>query len=264
MRRSGRRAWRRRWTPALPGGAVVIAVGMVALATGAVMAQDASPAASPGGTPSWSPAPPDAVIEVARDTFESRGPWWTGSDEVGSSSVADGVMRWTIAQDGRSIWDTPDLPAQLDEVRVEANVLVEEGIGAGGPVCAGPDTGELAIWAGVSRDEEWLVGRIVGSRMQVITRGDLKRVLDEDDWIGAPRPLLVTLECTVAAEGDDHYTLWVQGIQVADVVDEPVGPFLHAGLMATADEAGLAVVFDDFAVFAGTEEAPSPSLPPEA
>jgi hypothetical protein len=51
---------------------------------------------------------------------------------------------------------------------------------------------------------------------------------------------------------------------VADVTDEPVGPFRRAGLVATADEAGFSVTFDDYAVFGGPEGSPSPSVTPGA
>jgi hypothetical protein len=240
-----------------------MALGILVAASGAVAAQDASPAAS-GLPPSWSPAPPAATLELVRDTFDAPGDWWVGSDDVGTSSIADGGMRWTIVQDGRSIWDTPELPSVQDVVRVEAAVLVEDGIGAAGPVCAGSDTGERAIWAGVNGDDEWLVGRIADSRVQVIERGDLARVLPEDAWIGAPVPLLVTLECAVGVATTDSIAVWVEGVRVAEVVDERVGPYLRAGLMATADEAGLAVLFDDFAVFGGPQASPSPSVAPGA
>jgi hypothetical protein len=261
MRSSGRGAAGGHRMRVAMAGALATALGTVALAASAVLAQSPSPAGSaepPGWSPSWSPAPPDAARQIVRDAFDPPGPWWTGSDETGTSSIAGGRMRWTIVEDRRSIWDAPELPAPEGEVRVEATVLVEEGLGAGGPLCAGSETGERAIWAGVNGGGEWIVGRIVDSRVQVIERGERPRVRRHDVPVGAPYPLLVTLECTVDPEGADHYTVWIEGVQVADVVDEPIGPFLRAGLMATADEAGFEVLFDDFAVFAGPELLPSP------
>ncbi|MET0772091.1 MAG: hypothetical protein ABWZ82_03320 [Candidatus Limnocylindrales bacterium] len=243
---------------------MMAALGMAALATGGVTAQDPSPTSDTSGpipewTPAWSPGPPDATHEIRRDTFDASGTWWTGSDDVGTSRVTFGDLRWTIAQDGQSIWDVFDLPLPLQEARVEASVVVEEGTGAGGPLCAGSDESRRAIWAGVNGDGEWLVGRIADSRVQVIERGEMPIVRRHDVPVGAPYPKLVTLECTVDPEGVDHYAVWIEGVQVADVVeDEPVGPFLRAGLIASADEAGLLVVFDEFAVFGGPEALGSP------
>ena len=236
-------------------GAVMAALGTFVVAAGSVTAQQPSPT---GWAPSWSPAPPDASIEVIRDTFDSPGAWWQGSDDVGASSVADGIMFWTISQDRSSIWDAMDLPTPLQEARVEAVVRVYEGIGAGGPLCAGTNESERAIWAGVNGDGEWLVGRIADSRVQVIERGEVAGVLGENAWLGPLTQLLVTLECTVEPVGADHYTVWIEGVQVADVTDEPVGPFLRAGLVASADEGGVSVLFDDFAVFGGPEALGSP------
>jgi hypothetical protein len=229
----------------------------VVVATGTATAQDPSVA----GSPASSPAPSGTTGELVRDTFDAPGPWWVGSDEVGTSSVADGLMRWTVNKDGRSIWDTRDLPVPQDRVRIEATVMVEAGTGAAGPVCAGTDTADRSIWAGTN-GAEWLVGRLTDSRIQVIERGDLAAVLDEDVWIGAV-PLRVTLECAVD-DGGDRSTVWIEGVEVADVVGEPIGPFEEAGLIAIADQAGLTVLFDDFAILGVPEVVPSPSDAPAA
>jgi len=234
---------------------VVVVLGIVAISAAAVTAQEPSPT---GWTPTWSPAPPDASHAVVRDPFDAAGTWWIGSDEVGTSNIVGGDLRWTIAKDRQSIWDATTLPMPLQEARVEATVLVEDGVGAGGPLCAGADESERAIWAAVNGEGEWLVGRIADSHIQVIERGETPIVRRHDVPVGAPYPTLVTLECTVDPEGADHYTVWFEGVQVADVVDEPFGPFLRAGLIASADEAGFAVLFDDFAVFGGPEAVGSP------
>ena len=255
MRISGRDTARRSPMRAPFAGAVTAALGMVVVAAVSVTAQQPSPT---GWTPTWSPAPPDASDEVVRDSFDSAGTWWIGSDDVGTSNIVNGDLRWTIAKDRQSIWDATTLPGPLQEARVEATVLVEDGVGAGGPLCAGADESEHAIWAAVNGDGQWLVGRIADSHVQVIQRGETPIVRRHDVPVGAPYPTLVTLECTVDPEGVDHYTVWFEGVQVADVVDERFGPFTRAGLIASADKAGLSVLFDDFAVFGGPEALGSP------
>jgi hypothetical protein len=245
---------------------------VAAAGTRVILGQSPSPAAlpsassqpypSPAPTPSWTPAPPVASREIIRDPFDTPGSWWTGSDEIGTSRLAVGGMRWRIAQDRRSIWDLMDLPGPLDRVRVEAAVLIEQGTGGGGPICAGDDPGARSLWAMVNGDGEWLVGRIVDGHVQVVDRGDLPIVRRHDVPVGAPYPLLVTLECAVdpSLEGD-RATVWIDGAQVADVVDQAVGPYVSVGLTATADQKGLAILFDDFAAYdapPAADESPSP------
>lgn len=246
---------------------------LVMLTLNAVPASSASPSsalassgptASPSATwtPSWSPAPPTAADPIVRDEFLDPGPWWTGSDDIGSSMVADGAMRWAIHGEHRSIWDSFELPEALGSVRVDSSVLVDTGSGGGGPLCAGSDPGEHALWAGVNGDGEWLVGRIVDTHLQVIERGEIPMVRRHDVPVGAPYPLLVTLECSSDPIAGDRARVWVSGIQVADVADVPVGPYLRAGLTASADQPPFAITFEDFEVFAGSAMAsPLPSAP---
>jgi hypothetical protein len=244
----------------------LLAAGLLVATGAAVMAEGASPSLAPSAstsgpsatwTPTWSPAPPSETAPIFRDEFRDAGSWWTGSDDVGSSTVAGGALHWTIGQEHRSIWDSIDLPAPLDRVRVDASVLVEQGIGGGGPLCAGADAGEHAIWAGINGDGEWLVGRISDTHLQVIDRGETPTVRRHDVPVGAPYPLLVTLECTSDPAGD-HAKVWVSGIQVADIVDAPVGPYLRAGLTASGDTPPFAITFQDFEVFG-----PVPTTSPE-
>lgn len=272
--RSGRRSAMGVTTRTREVLASVSLTGVLLIAAGAaVLAQDASQAPGSSGTalsptgpsptatwsPSWSPAPPSASDRIIRDEFEETGPWWTGSDEVGSSSIAGDAMHWTIDQKHRSIWDSVELPTVLDRVRVDASVLVDEGSGGGGPLCAGSDVGERALWAGINGDGEWLVGRIADTHLQVIDRGEIPFVRRHDVPSGAPYPLLVTLECTSDPLDGDRATVWVSGIQVADVVDDPVGPYQRVGLVASGDTPPFAMTFEDFEVFG--PEGPASGVP---
>jgi hypothetical protein len=198
-----------------------------------------------------------------RDTFDTPGDWWTGSDEVGSSTLADGGFRWVIHEDRRSVWDTRDLERPLEVVRVDATVLVEQGSGGGGPLCGGADPARRSLWAGVNGDGEWILGRILDSRVQVVDRGELPAQRRQDVPVGAPHPLLVTLECMIDPIGTGHgATLWIDGTQVVDVAGEEVGPFATVGLTATGDREGFSILFDDFAAYdrpGDVEGSPSPS-----
>ncbi|MFN8521440.1 MAG: hypothetical protein U0667_19125 [Chloroflexota bacterium] len=201
-------------------------------------------------------------MTIIRDEFAVAGTWWVGAEDTGTSQVGSGQLRWTIDQDRQSVWDSVDLPTGLAQVRVDASVLVDGGSGGGGPLCAGADVGARALWAGVNGDGEWLVGRIVDGHVQAIERGETPAVRRHDVPVGAPYPLLVTLECTADPDTGDRATVWVSGIQVADVVDQSVGPYLQAGLVGSADAAPFAMTFEDFEVLGPPEGSPSPSAAP--
>jgi hypothetical protein len=218
-------------------------------------------APSPVAPPSWTPDAPSASHELVRDPFDAPGTWWIGTDEVGTNAIHDGGLRWTFLQDRRSSWDTQPLADPLSRVRVEAIVYVEDGSGGGGPVCAGDDAGTRSFWAGVNGDGQWLVGRIMDSHAQVTARGELLDALG-DDAIGAPQPRLVTLECSIGTSGgSDKVSVWIDGVRVADMASEAVGPFTSAGLTASADQQGFSIRFDDFAVYdepRASQGSPSP------
>jgi hypothetical protein len=254
-------------------GATLVSAMLVSLALTTVPSRSASPSPTPSlvgptGTPSatwipsWSPESPSSSDPIVRDEFLEAGPWWTGSDEIGTSGVAKGALRWTIGQERQTVWDSVVLPAALDQVRVDASVLVDEGNGGGGPLCAGADPGVHALWAGINGDGEWLVGRIADTHLQVIDRGEIPTVRRHDVPVGAAYPLLVTLECTSDPTAGDRARVWVSGIEVADVVDVPTGPYLRAGLTASADQPPFAITFEDFEAFAGPAGAsPVPAAP---
>jgi hypothetical protein len=198
-------------------------------------------------------------VAIERDGFDEPGTWWIGSDDVASSVVTGGNMLWTIKADGTSVWDDVGLSTPLDRVRVDATVLVGDGSGGGGTLCAGADAGTHSLWAGINGDGEWLVGRIVDTRLQLAERGDAPRVRRHDVPVGAPYPWLVTLECTADPVAGDRVRLWVEGVQVADVVDDAVGPYARVGLVGSADTGGLSITFDDFTVYGDPGPDPSPS-----
>lgn len=271
----GRR--RRTWTASLVVASVIAASVGVAGPLDALAASPAPPApstsvspprlASPAPSAStvpsawperWEPGPPVSTHEIVRDAFDTASVWWVGSDDSGSSSIRNGEMAWVITQDDQVIWDSRDLPGALDRVRVEAAVLVDQGSGGGGPLCGDADVTH-ALWAGLNGDGEWLVGRIVDGHLQVIDRGDQPRVRRHDVPVGAPYARLVTLECSAAPTGD-RAVVWVDGVQVADVTDDPVGPYTSAGLVASADQKGLRVLFDDFAILDAPSTPASPGV----
>src|SRR5262249_24080340 len=91
---------------------VVTVSALVAVTGGPVAGASPGPSAampvpsSAAPAHSFTPDGPRATRELLRDTFDTPGPWWIGTDEVGTNQIADGGLRWTFAQDRRSQWDT--------------------------------------------------------------------------------------------------------------------------------------------------------------
>lgn len=232
----------------------VIAAGTVLVLAGSGISVAQSPSAAPvvdapslpgvQASPAASPIPDPVFVE----TFDQPNDlWWTGKDERENTRYADGGLRTTLrVKGGSSAWQWVDLTAPTDHVRVEITMLVEKGSGGGGPICGDAAGDGRWFWGGINGDGEWLVGRILGSRVQVADRGERPVVRDHDAPVGAPYPVPVVLECQVdPSGGGDRVALWVQGVQVADLVDEAIGPYLQVGMITAGDEAGVTVWFDD-------------------
>ena len=246
----------------------VAAVG-VTLAAGGAQGASPSPAreeatASPpvaSVLPSASPGVPVPVLTEPFDAPSDR--WWTGRDERERTAIEDGVLRTRLRTKGASsTWQWVDLPAATDRVRVQAQVLVERGPGGGGPICGDAAGDGHWYWGGINGDGEWLLGWISGSRVHVEQRGDRPVVRDPEAPVGAPYPVPVTLECAVGPDGaSDRVTLAVQGVPVAEMAKQRVGPYPQVGLMVAGDKAGVTVTFDDLLAWdaAALEAAPAPS-----
>jgi hypothetical protein len=122
------------------------------------------------------------------------------------------------------------------------------------------------LWAGINGDGEWLVGRITDGSLTVTARGDIPSIRRHDIPVGAPYPWRVTLECaTDPVGGGDRASLWVEDVLAADLVDQRVGPYRSAGLVAASDGPGFAIFFDDVVIdHADAAAAPSGSPVPSS
>jgi hypothetical protein len=236
---------------AIAGGAVLV---LAASGISAAQSPSASPVVDAPSLPGVEASPAPSVLPdpVFVETFDQPNDlWWTGRDKRENTRYAAGGLRTTLrVKGGSSTWQWVDLAAPTDHVRVEIMVLVEEGSGGGGPICGDAAGDGGWFWGGINGDGEWLIGRILGSRLQVADRGEQPIVRNPDAPVGAPYPVPVVLECQVdPTGGGDRVVLWVEGVEVADIVDEAIGPYAHAGMVTAGDEAGVTVWFDDLQVW---------------
>jgi hypothetical protein len=246
-----------RWT----SRPLVIATALLAAAAispGVSLGQGASPSPAPDtlvdpsaapspGEPSPGPASSLPGVLLQED-FSRPGDWWVGSDRFSTNAYRDGGYGVQMNRGGRSQWDWRKLPDARDRLKVEALVLVEQGQGAGGPICGAAGGNDSWFWAGTN-GAEWLVGRIADTRLQVAERGPLPMVRDPDAPVGGALPSRVTLECAVDPDGaGDRVVVWVDGVQVADIVDSAIGPFDKGGLVYSSDRKGARLLFDDLVV----------------
>lgn len=242
-------------------GSIVVILLWGTLGTAAVAqspSPDPSPVASASPVPAASVTPPPTVSL----TFdEPNDAWWTGRDDGERTSNQDGGIRTVLRKEDYSTWQWIDLPAATDVLRVQALVFVEQGPGGGGPICGAAGREDRFFWGGVNEAGDWLLGRIIGSRLQVEARGD-SPLPYEDRPIGGTQTLIVTLECAVdPAGGGDRVALWVDGYPAGEIVDRRFGPYDKAGLVVAGDEPGVTVFYDDLVAW---DAATLATLPPVA
>ena len=113
-----------------------------------------SAAPSPGEP---SPGPASSLPGVLlQEDFRQPGEPRAGSDRFSTNAYRDGGYGVQLKRAGRSQWDWRQLPDAHDRLTVEALVLVEQGQGAGGPICGAADGSDSWFWAGTN-GAEWLV-----------------------------------------------------------------------------------------------------------
>jgi hypothetical protein len=253
------------------GRRAAIATVMIAMATlvaGSATGQSPSvslqpdPSSGPASAPpSTAPVAADPVIVMTFDDPEDG--WWTGRDRGERTTRTLGRIRTVLRRGPSSTWQWVKLTRPTDSIQVQANVLVDEGPGAGGPICGDAGDGERYFWGGVNEGGEWLLGRIVDGRLQVEQRGE-SPLPAEDQPIAGTIELTVTLVCAVdPAGGGDRVSLSVNGYPAGEMTDLSIGPYTRAGIVVAGDEAGVAVEYDDLAVWDATAlgAAPSPGAP---
>ncbi len=227
---------------------VVTVATIAVLSIGATaQAQSASPGPSADAPVGWL----GASEEVYRDDFATPSGWLITDDEVGRSAYEDGGLAMTVKADGSSIWDDHRLPEAHAVLRVEALVSGLEGSGGAGVACGSSLGLPRYLFAAVNGDAEWVFGRIIDGRLQVIDTGPLPGDIDE-------QAVRVGIECASSPdEGGDHVLVTMNGAGVdLPEFDIPVGPYDAATLVMSADSAPLSVVFDDLLVHAGDAYSP--------
>lgn len=214
----------------------------------------------PGTAFAQSPAPVEGLLgattEVWRDDFSAPTTWQILSDDTGTTSYVDEQLSMSVIQDSGTVWDDHVLDAPQAVLRVEA-LVTPDGDGMGGIACGSAKGLDRWLWAGTDGSGSWLLGRLIGTRLQVTQRGDLPR---EVDW----EHVHLVLECASSPEeGGDHAVLVANGVPLTTAFDIPVGPYGKATLLVGADTAPETVLFDDMVVSGGPAYvAPEPGTLP--
>jgi hypothetical protein len=237
----------------------IISVSLAAWLSNGVMAQEpsASPAVpSPGASsgPGWL----GANVEVYRDDFSVPSGWTIVDDESGRTAYQDGGLAMTVPEDGSTYWDDHRLQDGHAVLRVEALVSDLQGAGAAGVACGSSLGVPRYLFAAITNDADWVFGRIIDGRLQVIERAPLPGDVDASH-------VRLGIECASAPdEGGDHALITLDGVGVAlPEFDIPVGPYDAATLLVAADVAPTSAVFDDLVVHAGGVYSPrSPERDP--
>jgi hypothetical protein len=222
----------------------VVALTAIGVVTAGAMAQaqSVSPVPSADAPIGWL----GAAEEVYRDDFSAPTTWTISDDEFGRTAYEVGSLVVTVAQDGSSLWDDHRLPEAHAVLRVEALVSGLDGAGGAGVACGSSLGLPRYLFAAVSDQADWVFGRIIDGRLQVIDRGPIPGDIDEGN-------VRVGIECASSPEeGGDHVLVTLDGrAMTLPAFDIPVGPYDKATLLVTSDVAPVSVVFDDLVVHAG-------------
>ncbi len=227
--------------------ALVVATSWMLLAASAEGASP-SPSSAPGSSPDAASGPGrlGANEEIYRDDFSSPSGWTIIDDESGRTAYEGGGLAMSATQDGSTLWDDHQLPEAHAVLRVEALVSDLIGSGAAGVACGSSLGLPRYLFASVTGEAEWVFGRIIDGRVQVLKRAPLPGDVDEAQ-------VRVGIECaSVPAEGGDRVLVTLDGVGVQlPTLDIPVGAYDKATLVMSADDAPVSAVFDDLLVHAG-------------
>ncbi len=234
-------------TSSRPLRAMALTAIAVVAGVAVAQAQSVSPEPSADAPIGWL----GAVQEVYRDDFSTPTTWTIANDELGRSAYEDGGLSLLMTQDDSKVWDDHLLPDPHAVLRVEALVSGLDGAGGAGVACGSSLGLQRYLFAAVNQEAEWVFGRIIDGRLQVIDRGPIPGDIDEHH-------VRVGIECASSPEeGGDHVLVTLDGRALTlPAFDIPVGPYDKATLLVTSDQAPVSVLFDDFVVHAGDVYAP--------
>ncbi|MCY7418424.1 MAG: hypothetical protein LH650_08000 [Chloroflexi bacterium] len=237
--------------------ASVFALGL-ALGSTAALAQAPSGSTAPSPAASTPIGWLGASEQVYMDDFSVPTDWEILEDELGRTAYEGGGLLMSVKEDGATVWDDHRLPTAYGVLRTEALVSIQEGAGAAGVACGSSLGLPRYLFAAVTHEAEWIFGRIIDGRVQVVDRGPIPGAVDESQ-------VRVGIECaSVPEEGGDRVLVTLDGAGVAQtMLDIPVGPYDAAALLVSADIAPVSALFDDMIVHTGDVYAPrSPERDP--
>ena len=228
------------------GLTLVLAASLAAAVGGRAQGATPSPALRASSEPAVGPGHLGADQEVYRDDFSTPAGWTIADDELGRTAYEQGGLSVTVIQDGSTMWDDHQLPDAHAVLRVEALVSDLEGSGAAGVACGSSLGMPRYLFAAATDQAEWILGRIIDGRVQVLKRALMPGDVDASH-------VRVGIECASAPdEGGDHVLVTLDGVGVQlPSLDIPVGPYDKATLVMSADAAPVSAVFDDLLVHVG-------------
>jgi hypothetical protein len=214
------------------GMGVTLAILLIATASHAVAQAEAEPAPDLGAT-----------FGLFEDDFSQVGLWGQTSDERGTLENDGGSYRITLTEADASLWTWVGFPGKDDAWRMEADVTLEAGPGAGGLMCgsdADPDDFLVGVVNGAN---EWALLNIHDSMSSLVVGGQLPAGID----LSAGGTTRLGLDCAVTGTEADQVRLWADGQLLGTQEAAPrIGPFNVAGLFATSPSTPWSAGFDDF------------------
>lgn len=274
---------------AIPVGLLAVAVAVsVALSAPPVLGQEPTRSADP--VPSASLVPSPSLVPSADDAaYPFPGVYSLGAETAVYTEAFDAPVDWVglgrqgrrsaRLEDGRLVqairkgdspalyWSETPLPSSSDVVYAHVRVSFAPGnSGEAGVLCSADGGLPRSFVAGINADAWWL-GRLIDTRLRVVTSGSL------DELAGPPdpevAPVKVAIECAAAPESGGDWVLVLiddqpVGVGTFPLLDIPIGPYGTAGiLVGTEGPATTDMSFDDFAIFQGDALVPRGGpLPP--
>jgi len=195
-----------------------------------------------------------ADTQILQDDFSVPGNFGTATDAQGSSDYVDGAFQFEVTASGHSRWSYDPLDASYPVLGTSATIQLGKGSPAGSVMCGfaptNPErTGDDFLYALVTNDNTWVIGKLVANTFDSFANGPLSGPAK----LGADGKAQVSIECAQTPAGKDRVRMKVNDIVVADqLVDASFGPFRSPGIEGEAgDKVPSLITFSDLTAVGG-------------